>query len=73
MQSQFPSVSTQDKTPKNSNNVEENHSVCNMPREKKQEEYKATSMNNIDTNLKARPTNIKQIKEELLNQGRKDK
>lgn len=30
-------------------------------------------MNNIDVNLKAKPTNIKQIKEELLNQGRKDK
>ena len=73
MQSQFPSVSTQDKTPKNINNVEENHSVCYQPRDKTQEDFKTSSMNNIDINLKARPTNIKQIKEELLNQGRKDK
>jgi hypothetical protein len=30
-------------------------------------------MGNIDYNFKTRPTNIKKIKEELLNQGRRDK
>ena len=72
MQAQFPSVSTQDKTPKNINNAEEGKSMTYIPSEKKDETFKYTSMGNIDHD-KGRPTNIKQIKEELLNQGRKDK
>ena len=37
------------------------------------EGFKYTSMGNIENNDKGKPTNIKQIKQELLNQGRKDK